>query len=124
MKFDAKAIRFVAVVAITINLSGVAQAGGALLGDMNGDGVVDFFDIDRFVEILMSGGGGHVGPVGYYPFDGNCLDYGANRRSGSIEGDVIYNDGLFSQAATFDGEGDYVWVRAHPALSPPLFTDN
>ncbi len=105
MKFDAKAIRLVAVVAITINLSGVAQAGGALLGDMNGDGVVNFFDIDRFVEILLQGGGGHAGPVAWYPFDGNARDYGANLNHGTVVGEVTYEaagDGD-NKAALFNG---------------------
>jgi len=40
-----------------------------LRGDMNGDGVVNLFDIDAFVACLTAGGCGYNGPVAHWTFN-------------------------------------------------------
>ncbi|MFH1746402.1 MAG: LamG-like jellyroll fold domain-containing protein [Planctomycetota bacterium] len=106
----------------TLLLATPAHADAPLLGDMNGDGQVNAYDIDGFILCVSAGGCGHAGPVGWYPFDGNARDYGGNRRGGIEQNGVGYASGVFGQAATLDGADDWIQVRPHIAVSPEQFT--
>jgi hypothetical protein len=84
-------------------LAASASGQPARLGDLNGDGAVNVFDIDPFVACLTGGGCGHVEPIAWYPFDGNAQDYSGNGNSGVPRGGLVYGPGFVDQAAVFNG---------------------
>jgi hypothetical protein len=55
--------------------------------------------------------------VAWWAGDGNAQDL-AGDNHGTLEGDVVFNDGMIEQAFSFDGEGDYVSVPDAPSLNP------
>ena len=46
--------------------------------------------------------------VAWYRFDGNALDSSGNDLHGTEMGDPTYEAGVFGQAISLDGDGDYV----------------
>ncbi|MBN2445211.1 MAG: hypothetical protein JXO22_00670 [Phycisphaerae bacterium] len=111
-----------AVLTVLLTAEAPAFAGGWPIGDINGDGMADVFDIDAFVGTLTGTDRGHVEPSGYYPLDGNARDYGTNQRAGTEHNGAAYETGLYYEAATFAGSGDWIQVRQHAALSMPMFS--
>ena len=48
------------------------------------------------------------GLVAWYRFDGDALDSSGNELHGTEMGDPTYEAGVFGQAISLDGDGDYV----------------
>jgi len=57
------------------------------------------------------------GLMAYYPLDGNAKDASGNGYNGTQNGGVSYTSGVFEQAASFDGNDDYIKVLNSEALS-------
>lgn len=49
-----------------------------------------------------------AGLIAHYTLDGNVLDSSGNALHGTVNGNPLYTPGIFGQALTFDGVGDYV----------------
>ncbi|MDT8302317.1 MAG: LamG domain-containing protein, partial [Sedimentisphaerales bacterium] len=54
--------------------------------------------------------------VAWYRFDGNALDSSGNEIHGTEMGDPTYEPGVFGQAISLDGDGDYVDCGLDPKL--------
>jgi hypothetical protein len=54
--------------------------------------------------------------VAWYRFDGNALDSSGNNIHSTEMGDPTYEDGVFGQAISLDGDGDYVDCGLDPKL--------
>ena len=105
------AARVAATILLAVGVTAYAE--GVLIGDMNGDGVVNAFDIDPFVACLTAGGGGHAGPIDWWPLDACGRDMGAYANHGAMEGDVTVSETMAPvdgncASMYFDGAGDYV----------------
>jgi predicted ribosomally synthesized peptide with SipW-like signal peptide len=53
----------------------------------------------------------------YYPLDGTADDASGNGYDGAITGDVSFASGQVGQAASFDGDGDYLLADPGPTVS-------
>lgn len=96
-----------------ITLSAPAYALGTIHGDINGDGYINFRDIDPFVELLSSDRVTHSCPIDYWPLDGIGRDYGCYANHGTLMGDATYSADVpafvgIGDALSLDGDGDYV----------------
>lgn len=56
------------------------------------------------------------GLVAYYPFNGDANDESGNDIHGTEVGNIVYIDGIYQQAANFDGN-DYVSIPNDPGLN-------
>jgi len=55
---------------------------------------------------------------GYWKFDGDALDSSGNGRHGTLMGDATFLDvGLWGQALTLDGSGDYVNIDGYKGIN-------
>jgi hypothetical protein len=88
-----------------------------LEGDLNNDCVVDYRDIDIMANdwlksdstlVTSPAAPSTTGLLAHYKLDGNVLDSSGNNLNGTISGNPAYTPGIFGQAMTFDGIGDYV----------------
>ncbi|MFH1748053.1 MAG: LamG domain-containing protein [Planctomycetota bacterium] len=91
----------------TLLLATPAPADAPLLGDMNGDGEVNSYDIDGFILCIGTGGCGHAGPVAWWAFDCNARDYGSDLNHGTEYGGYSYVTGVRESALSFDGTTGY-----------------
>ncbi|MCK4341483.1 MAG: LamG domain-containing protein [Phycisphaerae bacterium] len=92
-----------------------AAAACTLLGDMNGDGVVNWRDIDPFVAAMNNTSAGHACPIDYWPLDGIARDYGCYENHGTLQGAPSFSadvppDVNIGQSLSFDGVNDYVYL--------------
>lgn len=86
-----------------------------LMGDMNGDGVVNWRDIDPFVAAMNNTSAGHACPIGYWALDGLARDYGCYRNHGVLAGGAAFSPDVppqvgIGQALSLGGYGDYVYL--------------
>lgn len=84
-----------------------------LMGDMNGDGVVNWRDIDPFVAAMNDAIAGHAGPIDYWPLDGLARDYGSRGNHGLLVGGAAFSPEVppevgIGQALVLGGDGDYM----------------
>jgi len=54
--------------------------------------------------------------VGWWPLDGSAADASGNGHDGVLEGDATYVPGVFGQAISLDGDGDYVMITDYKGL--------
>jgi predicted ribosomally synthesized peptide with SipW-like signal peptide len=73
------------------------------------------FDLGFYTEQCRHNDG-ETDLVAYYPFEGSADDVSGNGYDGSNAGDVSYASGRVGQAASFDGDGDYVSVADDAGL--------
>ena len=67
------------------------------------------FDLGFYTEQCRHNAG-ETDLVAYYPFENSADDLSGNGYDGTVNGDVSYASGKVGQAASFDGDGDYVAV--------------
>ena len=88
-----------------------------ITGDLNNDCVVDYQDLDIMANDWLKGDSTLAAPsaapsttglVAYYKLDGNALDSSGNNLNGTVIGNPVFTPGIFGQALTSDGTGDYV----------------
>jgi hypothetical protein len=88
-----------------------------LEGDLNNDCMVDYRDLDILANDWLKtdsslptspAAPSTTGLLAYYKLDGNVLDSSGSNLNGTLNGNPFYTQGVFGQALTFDGAGDYV----------------
>jgi hypothetical protein len=64
-----------------------------------------------------------TGLEGYWPFDGDALDYSGNERHGTLIGDAHFvDDGVHGGALELDGDGDFISVDGYKGIMQPPWT--
>ena len=58
------------------------------------------------------------GLVAYYAFDGDAHDQSGNGNDGIEHGDILYKQGVWGDAVSFDGSDDYIRVPSAATLNP------
>jgi predicted ribosomally synthesized peptide with SipW-like signal peptide len=73
------------------------------------------FDLGFYTEQCRSNDG-ETELEAYYPFEGTANDVSGNDYDGTLNGDVSFTSGQVGQAASFDGDGDYVEIADESGL--------
>lgn len=102
--------------ALVTLLAGGAFADGWPIGDMNGDGLINGFDIDYFVFALNGTDYGHVEPGSHYPFDGNPRNYGYSGNHGTVFGGVSFQSQGCGENMVACFDGGHIEAPDHDSL--------
>lgn len=91
---------------------GVVEWKSVAMRGVFGDVSVPFDQVKR-IEFAQP----ELGLIAHYQFDGDVRDSSGNENHGMIHGDVEFAEGKLNQAATFDGNGDYISVTPQSDVS-------
>ncbi|MFB6102876.1 MAG: LamG-like jellyroll fold domain-containing protein [Haloplanus sp.] len=75
------------------------------------------FDLGFYTEQCRHNDG-ETDLVAYYPFERSADDVSGNEYDGTLNGDVSFTNGKIGQAASFDGDGDYIAAPGAYASTP------
>jgi hypothetical protein len=80
--------------------------------------LIYFISLILVTSLIMSSSALCADPslVAWYRFDGNADDSSGNNIHGTEMGNPTYEPGVFGQAISLDGDGDYVDCGLHPKL--------
>ena len=101
--------------------------------DDDGDCLIDYWEEEIIAPPTQAG------LVAYYPFDGNANDASGNGNHGTLQGDTSFDTGIINQAASLDGDADWIdignleanftseatitmWIRLNSAAPPSAET--